>query len=85
MSTVAKLSHFLYNRVFRKTSTFVVLIGVTAIYADRLVDWSAETIFAKINEGRLFKDVKKQLALGSPESWTLNIVVKKGLGWQLIC
>lgn len=68
MSSVGKLSHFLYNRVFRKTSTFVVIIGVTAIYADRMVDWTAETIFSKINEGRLFKDVKKQLALESPKN-----------------
>lgn len=67
MASLQRVSSLLYNRVFRKTSTFVVLIGVTAIYADRLVDWTAETAFAKINEGRLWKDVKKQLALDAPK------------------
>lgn len=52
---------FIYQKLFRKTSTFVLVIGVTAIFADRFVDVAAETAFAKINEGRLWKDVKKTL------------------------
>ena len=63
----SKLSAFLYDKVFRRTSTFVVFIGVTAIFADRLVDTVADTTFAKINEGRLWKDVKKQLNLEAPK------------------
>lgn len=63
----AKISAFLYNTVFKKTSTFVLLIGVSAVFADRIVDTIAEGAFAKINEGRLFKDVKKQLNLEGPK------------------
>lgn len=63
----SKLAAFVYDKVFRKTSTFVVFIGVTAIFADRLVDNVAETAFAKMNEGRLWKDVKRQLNLEAPK------------------
>lgn len=58
---------FLYENVFKKTSRFVILIGITAVFADRAVDGISEAIFAKINEGRLFKDVKKQLNLEAPK------------------
>lgn len=63
----ARVSSFLYDKVFRRTSTFVVFIGVSAIFADRLVDGVADNVFAKINEGRLWKDVKKQLNLEAPK------------------
>lgn len=61
MSTLQKLSKFAYQNVFRKTSTFIVLIGVGAIFADRGVDVIAETIWEKKNEGRLWKDVKTRI------------------------
>ena len=61
-----KLS-FVYQRFFRKTSTFVVVIGVGAIFGDRLVDVFAEGLFSKINEGRLWKDVRRQLNLEGPK------------------
>lgn len=63
----AKISAFLYNTLFRKTSTFVVVIGVTAIFADRVVDTIAEGAWERINEGRLWKDVKKNLNLEAPK------------------
>lgn len=66
MST-SKITAFLYDKIFRRTSTFVVFIGVSAIFADRLVDSLADTTFAKINEGRLWKDVKRQLNLEAPK------------------
>lgn len=62
-----QVSSFLYNKLFRKTSTFVVVIGTSAIFADRLVDAVAEGIWGRINEGRLWKDVKKNLNLEAPK------------------
>lgn len=67
MSALKKFSQFAYDKVFRRTSTFVVTIGILAIFADRAVDVIAETAFTKINEGRLFKDVRKQLNLDAPK------------------
>lgn len=64
---MSKINQFLYQRIFRRTSTFVLFIGVSAIFVDRSVDGIAETAFAKINEGRLFKDVRKQLNLDAPK------------------
>lgn len=61
MAFIRRAAQVLYQNVFQKTSTFVIFIGVTAIFADRLVDSVAETAFAKMNEGRLWKDVRKQL------------------------
>lgn len=63
----SKLVAVLYDKIFRRTSTFVVFIGVTAIFADRLVDTIADTAFEKMNEGRLWKDVKRQLNLEAPK------------------
>lgn len=64
----SKIAAVLYDKLFRKTSTFVVAIGVTAIFADRLVDGVAETIWEKVNEGRLWKDVKRNLNLEAPKN-----------------
>jgi len=60
-----RITSVVYEKVFRKTSTFVVFIGVSAVFADRMLDGIADTLFAKINEGRLWKDVKKQLKLNN--------------------
>lgn len=64
----ARFNSFLYEKIFRRTSTFALFIGVTAIFADHMVDGIADTLFAKINEGRLWKDVKRQLKLEAPKS-----------------
>lgn len=64
---LAKLNGFLYDKIFKRTSTFVVFIGITAIFADRVVDTVGEGIWVKANEGRLWKDVKKQLNLEAPK------------------
>lgn len=63
----SKIASVIYDKLFRKTSTFVVAIGVTAIFADRAVDGIAETIWEKVNEGRLWKDVKRNLNLDAPK------------------
>lgn len=63
----SKAAAYLYDKIFRKTSTFVIAIGIAAIFADRGVDYVAETAWTKINEGRLWKDVKKQLNLDAPK------------------
>lgn len=65
--SASKISAFLYEKLLRRTSTFVVFIGVSAIFADRFVDVIADTAFTKINEGRLWKDIKKQLNLEAPK------------------
>lgn len=67
MSTFGRAAAFAYDKLFKKTSTFVIVIGVTAVFADRLVDTVAEGAWEKINEGRLWKDVKKQLNLEAPK------------------
>lgn len=64
---MSKIANFVYQKLFRNASSFVVVIGLTAVFADRFVDFSADSLFAKINEGRLFKDVKKQLNLEAPK------------------
>lgn len=63
----SKVAAVIYDKLFRKTSTFVIAIGVTAIFADRVVDVVAETIWEKVNEGRLWKDVKRNLNLEAPK------------------
>ena len=63
MSNLAKINSFLYEKIFRRSSTFAIFIGVSAIFLDRAVDGLAESIFANINQGRLWKDVKRQLKL----------------------
>lgn len=63
----SKVAAFIYDKLFKKTSTFVVVIGVTAIFADRGIDAIAEGFWSKVNEGRLWKDVKKQLNLEAPK------------------
>lgn len=62
-----KFIAIVYDKVFRKTSTFALAIALGAIFADRAVDVVAETAWEKYNEGRLWKDVKKQLNLDAPK------------------
>ena len=67
MSLLNNVSSFAYKNVFRKTSTFALFIGVSAVFLDRGVDVVSETIWEKKNEGHLWKDVKKQLKLEDPK------------------
>lgn len=55
-----------YKNVLQRTSTFVLFIGVSVLFADRAIDVAANTIFDKINEGKQFKDVRKRLKLDAP-------------------
>lgn len=63
----SKVASIVYDKLLRKTSTFAMVIAVGAIFADRAVDSVAESAWEKINEGRLWKDVKKQLNLEGPK------------------
>lgn len=63
----SKVFAVVYDKLFKKTSTFAMVIVVGAIFADRAVDTIAETAWSRINEGRLWKDVKKQLNLEAPK------------------
>lgn len=67
MSGSSSIISVIYQNVFKRTSTFALLIGVTAVFADRVVDVVCESAFEKINEGHLWKDVKKQLNSGAPK------------------
>lgn len=67
MSSLARFNSLIYEKLFRRTTTFAIVIAVGAIIGDRMVDGLAESIFSKLNEGRLWKDVRKQLNLDAPK------------------
>ncbi|XP_043466674.1 cytochrome b-c1 complex subunit 9 [Leptopilina heterotoma] len=50
--------NFIYNTIFRRTSTFVFAIVVSSFIFERSVDIAADTIFEKRNKGKLWKDIK---------------------------
>ncbi|XP_034282046.1 cytochrome b-c1 complex subunit 9 [Pantherophis guttatus] len=48
----------LYRFVFRRTSTLVFTVVVGAVIFERGFDQATEAIFCRLNEGRLWKDIK---------------------------
>ncbi|XP_026574456.1 cytochrome b-c1 complex subunit 9 [Pseudonaja textilis] len=48
----------LYNAVFRRTSTLVLTVVVGAVIFERGFNQATEAIFCRLNEGRLWKDIK---------------------------
>ncbi|KFM76998.1 Cytochrome b-c1 complex subunit 9, partial [Stegodyphus mimosarum] len=48
----------LYTSVFRRTSTFALTIIAGAFFFERAVDVGGDYIFDKVNEGKLWKDIK---------------------------
>ncbi|KAL0266566.1 UNVERIFIED_CONTAM: hypothetical protein PYX00_009078 [Menopon gallinae] len=47
-----------YNAIFKRSSTFSVFIIAGAFLGERIVDYSADCIFEKINEGKLWHHIK---------------------------
>lgn len=42
---------FLYNSVFRRTSTFAVGVLASVFFFERAFDWGADALFEKVNKG----------------------------------
>ncbi|KAK3607242.1 hypothetical protein CHS0354_009973 [Potamilus streckersoni] len=56
------ISTKIYQTLFRRTSMFTLTIVVGALFFERAFDESTEYIFNRINAGKQYKDLKKQLA-----------------------
>ncbi|XP_011306403.1 cytochrome b-c1 complex subunit 9 [Fopius arisanus] len=52
------LQSFLYNAVFKRTSTFMLAIVGGSFFFERAVDVTADAIFDNYNKGKLWKDIK---------------------------
>ncbi|XP_044764103.1 cytochrome b-c1 complex subunit 9 [Coccinella septempunctata] len=52
------LGSSLYNLVFKRTSTFALTCAVSVLFFERTFDLASEKIFDKVNEGKLWKDIK---------------------------
>ncbi|XP_017785158.1 PREDICTED: cytochrome b-c1 complex subunit 9 [Nicrophorus vespilloides] len=54
------LNSTLYNAIFKRTSTFVLLAMASTFFFERTFDLSAESIFRSVNQGKLYEDIKKE-------------------------
>ncbi|KAJ8982573.1 hypothetical protein NQ317_005044 [Molorchus minor] len=52
------LSSTLYNSIFKRTSTFALACVACAFFFERTFDLGVDTLFNKINEGKLWRDIK---------------------------
>ncbi|XP_076255452.1 ubiquinol-cytochrome C reductase complex subunit oxen [Rhynchophorus ferrugineus] len=52
----------IYNTVFKRTSTFALACVASAFFFERGFDLACDTIFNRINEGKLWKDIKEKYA-----------------------
>ncbi|CAB0005700.1 unnamed protein product [Nesidiocoris tenuis] len=52
------ISNTVYNAIFKRTSTYTLAIVASALFFERTFDLATETIFEKINEGKLWKHIK---------------------------
>ncbi|KAL3857740.1 hypothetical protein ACJMK2_012380 [Sinanodonta woodiana] len=53
----------IYQTLFRRTSTFALTIVVGTLFFERAFDEGTGYIFDRINAGKQYKDLKKQLEL----------------------
>ncbi|XP_007434851.1 cytochrome b-c1 complex subunit 9 [Python bivittatus] len=53
----------LYRLVFRRTSTLVFTVVVGAVIFERGFDQITDNIFYRLNEGKLWKDIKHKYEL----------------------
>ncbi|ESN93557.1 hypothetical protein HELRODRAFT_88593 [Helobdella robusta] len=53
-----------YNVLFKRTSTFALTCLVGAFVFERFFDQMSDSIFERINQGKLFKHIKKADAEG---------------------
>ncbi|CAH0549791.1 unnamed protein product [Brassicogethes aeneus] len=55
------LSSTIYNTIFKRTSTFALACGISAFFFERTLDLGSETVFEKVNQGKLWNDMKDKL------------------------
>jgi len=55
---MAPLLHQLYQRVFRRSSTFALTCVVGAVFFERAFGQLTETIWKRQNRGKLYSDVR---------------------------
>ncbi|XP_037917298.1 cytochrome b-c1 complex subunit 9 [Hermetia illucens] len=48
----------LYNSLFKRTSTYAVVIMASAFFFERSFDMVSESLFETVNKGKLWKDIK---------------------------
>ncbi|OQR73792.1 mitochondrial ubiquinol cytochrome c reductase-like [Tropilaelaps mercedesae] len=53
----------LYDMIFKRTSTFVLVVSIGAFFFERLADVTADTLFDNYNKGKQWKDIKHRLSL----------------------
>ncbi|KAJ6635244.1 Cytochrome b-c1 complex subunit 9, partial [Pseudolycoriella hygida] len=53
-----EIMSFLYNLVFRRTSTFAAGVVVSVFFFERGFDVISDEIFDSYNKGKLWKDIK---------------------------
>lgn len=56
---MAGFTETIYNAIFKKTSTMVLASVACTFFFERSFDLGAEILFEKINEGKLWKDIKQ--------------------------
>ncbi|KZC06350.1 Cytochrome b-c1 complex subunit 9 [Dufourea novaeangliae] len=52
------ITKFLYRYVVKRTSTFFLSAVIAAMFFERAVDHACESIFERVNEGRLWMHIK---------------------------
>ncbi|PIK53763.1 putative cytochrome b-c1 complex subunit 9-like [Apostichopus japonicus] len=57
------LTQTVYNAVFKRTSTFALAIVVGAVFFERCFDQLGDGLYNYINQGKQFKDLRKEIAL----------------------
>ncbi|CAL7946685.1 unnamed protein product [Xylocopa violacea] len=55
---VIKMQNFLYNYIFKRTSTFALTILLACFAFERTLDLATNEIFDRINKGKQWKDIK---------------------------
>ncbi|XP_061400543.1 cytochrome b-c1 complex subunit 9 [Musca vetustissima] len=48
----------IYNTLFKRTSTFAVVVIGSAFFFERALDVASESFFESVNKGKLWKDIK---------------------------
>ncbi|KAK9294347.1 hypothetical protein QLX08_011017 [Tetragonisca angustula] len=54
------MANFLYNVLFKRSSTFTVTILVGCFIFERGLDVITDKIFEQVNQGKLWKHIKHQ-------------------------
>ncbi|XP_018566313.1 cytochrome b-c1 complex subunit 9 [Anoplophora glabripennis] len=52
------LQQTIYNTIFKRTSTMALACVISAFFFERSFDLGSDLVFEKINEGKLWKQIK---------------------------